>query len=104
MIFEMRTYDLNVGTTQAYVKLFGEVGLPIASKYCELVAYWIPDTGKANRVIHVWSFADFEERRHARHRWHSDPEWKSKFLPTALPMVLSQESVIMSAASFSPIR
>ena len=104
MIFEMRIYDLKIGATHAYVKHFEDVGLPIASKYCALVAYWIAETGKANRVIHVWSFADFEERGRARQKWHSDDDWKSKFLPPALPMVISQESIIMSAAPFSPVR
>ena len=45
-----------------------------------------------------------EERRRACERWSQDEEWISEYLPCALPLVESQESIILSAAAFSPIR
>lgn len=104
MIFEMRTYHLKPGVLADYVGHFGEVGLPIVSRYCTLVAYWIVESGPLNRVIHVWSFDDLEARRRARERWMADPDWAKKFLPVALPMIVSQESTHLSAAPFSPLR
>jgi hypothetical protein len=104
MIYEMRTYELKVGALQKYLQLFEEKGLPIVSRYCTLVGYWIVESGRLNRVVHIWSFRDHDERRAARERWWQDEEWLNDYLPTALPMVESQESIILSAAAFSPIR
>lgn len=103
MIYEMRTYELRVGATRDYVRQFGEVGLPIVSRYCKLVGYWVTEGGRLNRVVHVWEFDSLEHRAQARERWWSDPEWVEKYLPLALPLVLSQESILLSAAPFSPI-
>lgn len=100
----MRTYQLKVGVLHQYMEQFGRVGLPIVQKYCTLVGYWSLESGLLNRVVHIWSFESVEQRREARERWWADPEWTERYIPLALPMVLSQESVIMSAADFSPIR
>jgi hypothetical protein len=75
MIFEMRTYELKVGVMQQYLKQFGDVGLPIVSRYCRLVGYWIVESGRLNRVIHVWAFDSLEHRRSAREQWWQDREW-----------------------------
>ena len=103
MIYEMRTYELRVGTTAQYLRQFGEVGLPIVSRHCKLVGYWVIDSGRLNRVVHIWEFESFEDRRRARERWWQDPEWNQTYLPLALPLVQSQESMLMTAVPFSPI-
>src|SRR5579872_849736 len=104
MIYEMRTYQLKVGTVQAYVKQFQEKGLPIVSKYCTLVGYWIVESGSLNREIHIWAFKDMEDRRRSREKWWQDADWTESYLPLALPLVESQESTILTAAAFSPLR
>ena len=104
MIFEMRTYQIKVGMTQRYVTQFEEKGLPIVSRYCKLVGYWTAESGPLNRVIHIWEFDSVEHRSEARARWWQDREWLDEYIPLALPLVESQESVILTAAQFSPIR
>jgi hypothetical protein len=100
----MRTYQLKVGVLQTYLKLFELKGLPVVSRYCTLVGFWSTESGPLNRVIHIWSFADFEARRRARELWSQDEEWISEYLPCALLLVDSQQSIILSAAAFSRIR
>lgn len=104
MIYEMRTYQLKVGVLQRYIEQFGKVGLPIVERYCTLVGYWSVESGRLNRVVHIWAFESVEQRLVARARWWKDPEWLDTYLPLALPLVESQESVILTAAPFSPIR
>lgn len=104
MIYEMRTYQLKVGTVRQYVQQFEEKGLPVVSRYCTLVGYWIVESGLLNRVVHLWSFKDLEDRRIARERWWQDKEWIEGYVPLALPLVESQESIILTAVPFSPIR
>jgi hypothetical protein len=62
------------------------------------------ESGRLNQVIHVWAFADHEQRRIAREQWMQDQDWTGSYLPLALPLVESQESILMTAAPFSPIR
>ena len=104
MIYEMRTYQIKVGETQRYVKQFEQKGLPIVTRYCCLVGYWIVESGLLNRVVSIWQFDDLEHRRRARELWWQDEEWLRDYLPLALPLVVSQESVFLSGAPFSPIR
>lgn len=104
MIYELRTYQLRPGTTAKYVKLFEDKGLPIVSRYCTLIGYWVGESGALNRVFHLWSFEDLEARRRARELWYADRDWTEGFVPLALPMLLSQESTFLSPASFSPLR
>jgi NIPSNAP len=104
MIYELRTYQLKPGTTQNYVALFQEKGLPIVGRYCTLVGYWVVESGLLNRVVHIWSFKDLEDRRQSRERWWLDREWSEHYVPLALPMLESQESIILTATDFSPLR
>ncbi len=104
MIYEMRTYQIKVGATSQYVKQFGEIALPIISRYCKLVGFWIVESGRLNRVVHIWEFESLEHRRTARERWWQDEDWLDQYLPLALPLVLSQESLLLTAAPFSPIK
>ncbi len=104
MIYELRTYQLKAGMAPKYVKLFEEKGLPIVSRYCTLVGYWIAESGLLSRVVHLWSFKDLEDRRQSRERWWQDKEWTETYVPLALPMLDTQESLILSAVPFSPLR
>lgn len=69
MIFEMRTYQLKAGALPRYLRQFEDKGLPIVKRYCTLVGYWSVESGRLNRVVHIWSFKDHEDRRQARERW-----------------------------------
>lgn len=100
----MRTYTIKIGKTQEYLKLFEEVALPIISKYAKLVGYWYTDIGELNQVVHIWEYESLDERRKRRTALYEDPEWKEKFLPIAAPMLEKQETKIMYAANFSPIK
>jgi hypothetical protein len=104
MIYEMRVYQIKPGMLPQYLKLFEQKGLPIISRYCTLVGFWTIESGPLNRVMHIWSYADFEARRQARDRWWQDRGWIDDYLPAALPLVESQENAFLSATAFSPLR
>jgi len=97
-------YQLKVGTIPKYLKKFEEIGYPVVSRYCTLIGYWVVESGRLNKVVHIWAFEGVEQRRVARERWMQDREWSENYLPLALPLVDSQESVLMTAAPFSPVR
>ena len=104
MIYEMRTYTVKIGKMNQYIKHFEEIGLPIISKYSKLKGYWYAETGELNQIIHIWEYESFNERIEKRKALYNDSEWLEKFIPTALLMLEKQESKIMNATSFSPIK
>lgn len=104
MIYEMRTYTIKVGQLQTYLKHFEDVGLPIISKYAQLVGYWYTEIGELNQVVHIWEYESLDQRKEAREALYNDPEWVEKFLPLGQPLLEKQENKIMYAAHFSPIR
>ena len=104
MIYEMRIYTVKVGKMDQYIKHFEKIGLPIISKYSKLIGYWYTETGVLNQVIHIWEYENFNERIEKRKALYDDYEWLENFIPTALQMLEKQESRIMNATSFSPIK
>lgn len=104
MIFELRTYQIKPGHIRQYVKQFEEKGLPVVSRYCKIEGYWTTEIGPLNQVVNLMSFPSFEHRQTAREAWWRDPEWLEGYLPLALPLVISQENKLLTAAGFSKIR
>nr|WP_321458314.1 NIPSNAP family protein [uncultured Cohaesibacter sp.] len=104
MIFEMRTYTIKIGKLKDYIDHFEKVGMPIISNYATLVGYWHTDIGELNQVIHIWSYSDLNDRAKKRKELYQDNAWLTEFIPSAMEMLEKQESKIISAANFSPIR
>lgn len=104
MIFEMRTYTIKIGQLNNYINHFEKIGMPIISKYATLVGYWHTEIGELNQVIHIWSYNDLNERAQKRDELYKDAEWLSEFIPEAMNMLEKQESKILSASNFSPIK
>ncbi len=104
MVYEMRTYTVKCGKLSDYIKHFEAVGLPIISKYSKLIGYWYTDIGELNQVVHIWEYKDLNIRAERRNALYNDPDWVDKFIPIALPMLVKQESRIMYATIFSPIK
>ena len=67
MIHELRTYTLAPGKQGEYVKLASEVSRKIrGDKYGKLEGYWTTEFGTLNQVVHLWNYADLNERERLR--------------------------------------
>ena len=67
MIYELRTYTLMPGKQGEYLKLNGEIGRKIrGDKYGKLEGYWSTEFGMLNQLVHLWSYADLNERERLR--------------------------------------
>jgi len=104
MYFEMRTYTVRVGKLKDYLAHFEAVGLPIISRYAKLVGYWHTEIGELNQLIHIWAYESLDDRAAKRAALYQDLDWQANFIPIALPMLEKQETKILLAADFSPIR
>ena len=103
MLYELRTYTLQVGTMATVLDLYANEGYPTLTdqeKGC-LVGYFVSDVGMLNQVVHLWRFADDAERR---------AHWKSvygnesfmAFAKKLRPNLLSQENKLLGPAPWGP--
>jgi hypothetical protein len=104
MFYEMRTYTIQIGKMQTYLKHFEEAGLPVISRYTTLVGWWYTEIGELNQVIHIWAYESLDDRIKKRARLYQDPDWLEGFVPKAFPMLEKMESKLLIAADFSPIK
>lgn len=104
MVFEMRTYTIKIGQLNNYINHFEKIGMPIISKYATLIGYWHTEIGELNQVIHIWSYKDLNDRAIKRAALYNDDVWLTEFIPQAMIMLEKQESKILNAANFSPIK
>jgi hypothetical protein len=97
MIHELRTYTLVPGTVNQYLKLSGEVGRKIrGDRYGKQEGFWFTEFGTLNQLVHLWSFADLNERDRLRGELAKDETWTREYIPQVRPMMLAQENKILS--------
>ena len=102
MICEMRTYQLQPGKAPEFLKIYQQNGLPLISRYAKLIGCWTQETGTLNSVVFLWGYDDFGHRSAQRAKLAQDREWQA-FVPTILPYLVHQESVLLVPAPFSPL-
>ena len=104
MIYELRIYTLVPGTQAEYVKLSGEVGRQIrGDRYGKLEGSWTSEFGTLNQYVHLWSFADPNERARLRQALAKDEAWTKEYVPRSRPMVLAQENKILHPVDGVPL-
>ncbi len=104
MIVEKRTYRIKPGSMHEFLRAYEEGGLQIQSQTLgNLLGYFSSEVGELNTVVQRWGFDSYEERVRRRAELSSKPEWRN-FLGKAGAMVEHQENVLLTPASFSPIK
>ncbi|HET7874543.1 MAG TPA: NIPSNAP family protein [Methylomirabilota bacterium] len=97
MIHELRTYTLMPGKQAEYLKLSGETGRKIrGDRYGKLEGFWYTEFGTLNQLVHLWSFADLNERQRLRGELAKNEGWTKEYLPQIRPLMLAQENKILS--------
>ena len=77
MIYEIRTYQVKVGSLAEVEKRYGE-GYEHRKKYSPLTAFWHTEVGPLNEIIHVWGYKDLAERARVRAEAAKDANWPPK--------------------------
>jgi hypothetical protein len=104
MIYEMRIYTVRLGMMKNYLEHFETIGLPIISKYSKLIGFWCVETGELNQIIHIWEYESVEDLFIKRIARFKDKDFIERFMPLATTLVEKQESRILTATIFSPIK
>ena len=107
MIYELRTYTLKQGSVAEVVKAASTVSRAIrGNDYGKLEGYWFTEIGPLNQVLHLWSYADFNERQRLRGELAKNPRWGSEYLPLTRPHLLRQDIRLLNAvrSPVAPVR
>jgi hypothetical protein len=97
MIYEIRTYQLKVGSLAEVEKRFGEA-YEYRKKYSELFAFWHTEIGPLNQIVHVWKYPSLAERDRIRAEAGKDPNWP----PKIQEFIRAMKSEILVPFSFVP--
>ena len=97
MLYELRTYTMRPGTLPAYLKLNAEVGRPVrGDRYGRLVGGWTTEFGTLNQYVHLWEYADPNERERLRGELAKNPDWSGGYVPQIRPLMLKQENILLT--------
>ena len=98
MIYELRTYTVQPGKQSEYLKHSGETGRKIrGDKYGKQEGFWYTEFGTLNQLVHLWSYADLNERERLRGELAKNEAWTKEYIPKIRPLLLAQENKILSA-------
>jgi hypothetical protein len=96
MIYELRTYTLKAGTAPEAAKNAGTIGREIrGDKYGKLEGYWVTEIGPLNQVMHLWSYADLNERVKLRAGLSQDKRWTGEYVPLIREKLVRQDIRLM---------
>ena len=103
MIVEERIYTMAPGTIPGMLELYEREGLAIHVKILgNLIGYFVSDIGDLNLLVHLWGFADMQDRAVRRAALWSNPEWLA--FAAKVPLPVKMKNRILLPTSFSPIR
>src|SRR2546425_9411976 len=98
MIYELRTYTVKQGTVQEVAKTASTVGRTIrGDDYGKLEGYWITEIGPLNQVMHLWSYADLNERHRLRGELAKNERWAKEYIPLIRPNLVRQDIRLLNA-------
>ncbi|GAC1605134.1 MAG: hypothetical protein NVS3B2_11320 [Ramlibacter sp.] len=103
MIYEMRTYQVHAGKAGELLKMYQERGLPLISRYAQLIGCWTKESGVLNSVVFLWAYEDLGHRTSQRAKLAGDAQWTA-FVASMLPFLVHQESVFLTPAAMSPLK
>lgn len=92
MIHELRTYTLKPGTAPMAAENSGTLGREIrGNDYGKLEGYWLTEIGPLNQVMHLWSYADLNERARLRGELAKNKRWTEEYVPKIRDLLVRQE-------------
>ncbi len=104
MIYELRTYQLAVGRLPEYLEVARTMILPAVAEYgLRPLGFWFTEVGPLNEVVHLWAYADLNERQEKWGKWARDPR-RTEIMKRLQGVIVSQSNKILSPTDFSPMQ
>ena len=103
MIVEERIYTFHPGKVPSFMAAYEARGRELQCRILgRLIGYFTSEFGEQNQTVHLWAYDTLADRAERRARLAAEPDWRT-FLAEVLPMILRQESRILTPTPFSPI-
>ena len=104
MIYELRTYQLVVAGLPEYLEIAKTKILPALAEHgLKPVGFWYTEVGTLNEVVHLWAYADLNERQRGWGAWAKDPR-RSEIAARLRQIIVGQSNKILSPTEFSPLK
>lgn len=104
MVIDYRAYTFKPGTVPVFLDLFERIGLPVQNRILgreTFIGIYRTEIGNVNQVIHMWRYADAEERTRKRALLYQDAEFMEYVLKVR-EMMTHQEVRLLVPADFNP--
>ncbi len=99
-IVEMRTYKIVPGKIPDYFALYEREGMAVQESHLgRMLGYYATEIGPVNEVVHLWQYADLNDRSARRDGLKADARWQA-YLVKMLPLLLAQDARILLPAPF----
>ena len=96
MVHELRIYTLWPGKVPNFLKLAEERARVIrGDDYGKCEGYWFSDIGGLNQIVHLWSYADLNDRTDARSRLAENADWNNEYVAHVRPLMRRQKIRLM---------
>ncbi len=97
MIYELRTYTMRPGKAPEAAAHSADVGRAVrGDDYGKLEGYWVTEIGALNQVMHLWSYADANERMRVKAALGENEAWRNDYLPKMRPLLVRQDNKLLT--------
>jgi hypothetical protein len=97
MIHELRIYTYRQNTVPQAIKDSATLSREIrGDAYGKLEGYWFTDIGPLNRVVHLWTYADLNERQRLRAELARNERWMKEYAPLHRDIMVRQDVRLMT--------
>jgi hypothetical protein len=105
MLIDLRRYTIVPGRLKSYLAVYEQYGLPVQRRHVgDPIGYFVSEVGTLNQVVHLWGYADFEDRLRRRAAMEEDPQWREyKHKTEAGGYIQLQENQLLLSAPWSKI-
>ena len=102
MLFDVRTYETQVGKLNAQLELYEKYGREIQYSFLgEPVFFGIAETGSLNTFTHIWAYENAGDREAKRKELFSHPNWLEYMKETAeAGYLIKMTNTLMNEAPF----
>lgn len=104
MIVEERIYRIAAGRMPEYLRYYEEMGLEVQTRILgNLIGYFSTEIGPLSTLVHLWGYADLNDRAARRALLAQEPVWQD-YLRLCTPLIAAMENRILVPTAFSPLR
>jgi hypothetical protein len=102
-VVDVRTYFLQPGRLGDFAKIYREEGMAIQTSHLgRCLGFYVSDIGPLHQIVHLWAYADLNDRQKRRAALAADPKWTAYFEKAALLFTHQENEIVRPAPFWTP--